>query len=478
MAAQGEQARSGWWDGPCGGREVLAIALPLAISTGSLSLMLFADRMFLLWHSAAEMGAAMPAGTLYWNLVCLPMGIAGYVNTFVAQYHGAGRPDRIGLVTWQGFRIGFYSVPLFLCVIPLTPWIFAAAGHESPIAEHETLYFQVLMFGGGACVMGEAFGAFFTGRGEMRLVMWVNIAASLLNSVLDYLWIFGYCGFPELGIEGAAWGTVVATWFKLAIYWWQMHRPEYLDEFQIIAGRRFNGQLLMRLIYYGSPSGLQYVVECGAFAIITLAMARFGETALAATTLAFNVNMVAFIPMVGVGIAASTLVGQQLTQGRPDLAARATWSAVTLALIYNAVFAVAYVAVPDWFILGHAAGVEAEHFAEIRSLTIVLLRFVAAYCLFDALQLLFAAAIKGAGDTWFVFANTTVVSTLVIGVGCIGSAWGGDLYWWWYVVTAWVCFLGVTYLARFLQGRWRHMRVIEHEEKGDFVPTESVPTGV
>jgi MATE family multidrug resistance protein len=112
--------------------------------------------------------------------------------------------------------------------------------------------------------------------------------------------------------------------------------------------------------------------------------------------------------------------------------------------------------------VGHAAGVDPDEFAAIRSLTVVLLRFVAAYCLFDALQIVFVGAIKGAGDTWFVLGNTTAISLTALVTGWIGSRWfEGGLMWWWFVVTGWVLALGLTNLARFLQGRWKHMRVIE-----------------
>ena len=137
MSSESPAAESGWWSRPCGGREVMRIALPLVISTGSFSIMLFADRMFLLWHSSAEMAAAMPAGTLYWTLMCFPLGVASYANTFVAQYYGAGRNDRIGLITWQSFRIGLYATPLFLCVIPAACAFFGFAGHAAPVLEDE-----------------------------------------------------------------------------------------------------------------------------------------------------------------------------------------------------------------------------------------------------------------------------------------------------------------------------------------------------
>lgn len=77
---------------------MLALALPLVISTASWTVMNFADRMFLLWSSTEAMAAAMPAGMLYFTMVCFPLGVAVYVNTFVAQYEGAGCPERIGAV--------------------------------------------------------------------------------------------------------------------------------------------------------------------------------------------------------------------------------------------------------------------------------------------------------------------------------------------------------------------------------------------
>ena len=118
-----------WWSRRCGGREVLALALPLVISMGSWSLMHFVDRMFLLWHSTPAMAAVMPAGMLSFTVVCFPLGVAMYVNTFVAQYEGARRPERIGAVVWQGMRVGIYAMPLFLATIPLAPAVFRLAGH-------------------------------------------------------------------------------------------------------------------------------------------------------------------------------------------------------------------------------------------------------------------------------------------------------------------------------------------------------------
>lgn len=441
---------------------MFVLALPLIVSTASWTVMNFADRMFLLWHSTAEMAAALPAGMLYFAAICFPLGIAVYVNTFVAQYKGAGQPERIGLVVWQGVWIGLIAAPFYLLTIPLAPLVFSFAQHTPEVAQAETVYYQILMYGAGGAIVAGALSSFFTGRGSTWVVMVIDTLAAILNIVLDYALIFGYWGAPEMGIAGAAWGTVVAQWFRVLLYWWAMELRRYRQEFQIRTGCRWDTQLMKRLLQFGSPNGLQLFVDISAFTVFLLLVGRLGDAAMAATTLAFNVNSVAFVPMLGMGIAVSTIVGQQLGKGRPELAARATWTAFVMAILYMGIMAAMYVAVPDWFMLGHAAGMEAERFVDLRNTTVVLLRFVAAYCLFDAMLIVFVSAIKGAGDTRFV-----LWSQLAVSPPPVLAAWVGITYldlgliYCWIVMTLWICVLGLIYMARFLQGRWRTMRVIE-----------------
>ena len=459
-----DNGTNNWWSRPCGARDVLVLALPLVISTASWTVMNFVDRMLLLWHSTRAMAAAMPAGMLYFSLLCFPLGLATYVNTFVAQYEGAGRHGRIGLAVWQGVRIGLFATPLFLITIPLAPWMFELAGHEPQVAGLEVLYYQVLCFGAGGHVIASAMSCFFTGRGQTRVVMAVDVTSSLLNGLLDYALIFGHWGFPAMGIEGAAWATVAAQWFRMVAYWWLMMRPIYREKYQLVAGRRFDAPLMWRLLRYGGPTGLQMLVEVSAFSLFVLLVGRLGEDAMAATTLAFNVNSVAWVPMLGLGIALSTMVGQQLGHNRPEMAARATWTAFWMAQTYLSVMAVLYVLAPDLFLFGHASGTDPAEFDRLRKVTVVLLRFVAAYSLLDAMNLMFVGALKGAGDTRFILMVSVITSPLPVLASWAGVTYGGwGLIWCWIVLTLWIWALAVIYFVRFLQGRWRQMRVIEPE---------------
>jgi len=114
----GDQEPANWWNCPCGIRELLLLALPLIASTASWSMTSFVDRVFLFWYSQDAMAAALPAGMLFFTLLCFPIGLASYLNTFVAQYDGAGRQRQIGVVIRKGVLWGSLLIPAYLVVIP------------------------------------------------------------------------------------------------------------------------------------------------------------------------------------------------------------------------------------------------------------------------------------------------------------------------------------------------------------------------
>src|SRR5262245_43135469 len=113
-----------WWGRPSGGREVLRVAMPLVISSLSWTIMAFFDRMFLNWVSGEAMDASFTSSVAWFAILSLPLGICAYANTFVAQYDGAGRQDRIGLVIWQAVWIGIALGMLSLVLIPFAPFVF------------------------------------------------------------------------------------------------------------------------------------------------------------------------------------------------------------------------------------------------------------------------------------------------------------------------------------------------------------------
>jgi MATE family multidrug resistance protein len=198
------------WASTGGYREVLVIAVPLILSTSAWSVQHFVDRMFLSWYSPETLAASMPAGILFFTLMSLFIGTASYVSTFVAQYYGAERYQRIGPALWQGIYISLLGGLLLLCLIPFAQPIFGLVGHDPAVQHHEVVYFRILCIGGFPVIASAAISGFFAGRGRPWPVMWVNTLSTAVNLIMDYALIFGAWGFPELGIKGAGIATVLA----------------------------------------------------------------------------------------------------------------------------------------------------------------------------------------------------------------------------------------------------------------------------
>ncbi len=455
-----------WWNQPSGARELVTLSLPLIVSMISWTIMTFTDRLFLTQHHPASLAAAMPAAMGFWLVICLPLGICQYVNTFVAQYFGANRPEQIGRAVWQGIWLAIMATPLVIATIPFAPSVFAwLADAKNPgaweIVRQETAYYQILCWAAPAMLLSAAWSSFYTGRGLTRVVMIVDFSAAAANVVLDYLWIFGYGGFPEWGIHGAAWATVISLWLRPAAYAILFLGAGNRREFGTGRGCRWDGELFRRLVRFGFPSGLQMALEVTGCTVFLFLVQRLGTVELAATNLAFSVSQLAFMPVWGISMGVNIMVGQQLGKNRDDLAARAAWTGLGVAELYMVAISLLFVAVPGWFLFGFDSKADPETSAQVRSLTALLLIYVAAYNMFDALQMVFICALRGAGDTFFIMLVSVVMAAALAG-GAYAANWiGGGVHAIWLVATVWICLLGVIYVARFLHGKWRAMRVIE-----------------
>lgn len=453
-----------WWRGEGGYREVLALAWPLFLSYGSATILQFIDRMFLTWYSPEGMAATAPSGMLAFTIQALFLGLVGYAATFVAQYTGAGRPRQAVAAVWQAVYLAVLASLLILPLGAVGGTIFRWAGHDPALQPLERAFFAIFVYGAFPFIASSALSAYFIGLGQTRVVLWVNVTAAAVNIALDYLLIFGHWGAPELGVPGAALASVCAQSVALvilAVAFWRAARPYYPE-----GAWRLDRALTARLLRYGSASGLQFMLDILAWTVFLMLVGRLGAVPLGATNIAFQLNSIAFFPVLGIALAASTLVGQYLGRNLPALADRAVWSGLHLGLYFTLVLAVLYLAIPHWLTAPFALRASAA-FTPVRAETIVILRFVAAYCLFDVGNLVFAAALKGAGDTVFVmFLSTGIMATVMLVptlLWCVQPG-GPGIYGAWAFLTAAVCLLSLAFLTRYLRGHWREMRVIERHE--------------
>ncbi len=454
--------RRGVWPTRASTLQVLRLAWPLVVTNSAWTLQIVLDRVFLSRSSIEAVGAGLSAVMIFWTALTLFQWTVNYATTFVAQYTGAGQPRHIGPVVgqalWLAVLVGLGFVPLALLAGPVV----ALAGHEPGLQQMEVVYFRCLCFSALPILIATAAGSFFAGRGDSLTVLLLNVVGLVVNAGCAWVLIFGQLGFEPLGIAGAGWATVAGTSISALVGLALLLRPRHIRDFGNLVGWAPDRALLGRLVRFGLPQGVGALFETVGFAAFLIFVGRLGAWDLAASSIACTLNLLCFYPMMGVAQAVEVLVGQRLGEDQPRLAERAAWSGLVLSVAFTAVVAAAYVLVPHLLALPFRTEDDPAGWAEVEARVVLLLQFVAVYCLFDSMNLVFAFGLRGAGDTRFVMLLAMVVSwPLLVAPAWASWYFGWGLYWAWGFASAYVFVMSCLLLARFRQGKWREMRVIE-----------------
>lgn len=451
------------WPEEAGYRQLLKIAFPLILSSGSTSILLFIDRMLLSWYSNEAIAAALPAGIVNWTLLCPFFGLAMYTSTFVAQYTGAKRNERVGATFWQGVylcSIGAIVLPLFA---PFTETFFALVGHAPRVQEMEASYLKILNYCALFFLVNAVCSSFYSGRGKAWTIVWINILLTVLNTVFDYALIFGNWGFPEYGIEGAGYATFLSSGIVVVIYFYLILRPKNEAAYATRSAWKFDLELSKRMLRYGFPAGMHFFLDVIGFTIFTLLVGRLGILDIAANNIAQQIHLLGLLPLVGLGIANTIVVGQYQGAGKSDLAEKATYSSMHLAFFYNLAVSFTYLVFPYLFIAPFFLAREVPPSGELIELITDLLKLVAFFTFFESIVILSSGTLKGSGDTSFVMRTLAITSVTLVIIPTIVVVEILELP----LLSAWavltinlICLSGI-FFARVRSGKWKKNRVIE-----------------
>jgi len=439
------------------------MAVPMILAMTGQTLMHFLDGIFLARYSNEAIAAAGPAGMTSWLLISLFNGAAAFTSTFVAQYKGAGRTDHIGSSVWQGIYFGIITgaaIALFGTFFGYK--IFALSRHDPAIVPLESTFFIINCWAAPLSIISSAISGFFSGRGDMKRLMAIQVAGQAVNGVLAYGMIFGRFGFSEGGIAGAATASLIAQGFVCLTLLAAMFHADRQGKFGVWAGRRFNHDLFVRFFRFDVPNGFRFFFEMLAWTVFLLFVGRIGEMDIAATNIAWRINMFAFFPMIGLSIAVQTIVGQAQGMDRPDISAKCGWRGLIMTQIWMIVFGLLFIIFPEPLVsLFREDGQASATMMQTLDLTKILLRYVAVYCLLDGISIVTVGALQGAGDTrWTMVASVIMHGGFIIVMALMDYMHAG-LHAFWAVAPGFAMLIALVWLSRFISGKWKTMRVIE-----------------
>ena len=448
--------------------EVFRIALPLILSNSCHAVNMFVDRLMLARHSQEAVAAAFTGGLTNFTIACVFVGTIGYTGTFVAQYEGARRRERIGSAVWSGIWLALAGALLLGTGVFWAEPLFALFRHEPAVARQEVVYFSILCKGACVFLLNNALSCFWTGRGKTTLVLAVSAVITLFNLPLNRIMIFGKCGCPELGAAGAAWGTVLAAGVGCILY--------FIAFFSSSAERHFRTRhpvfdfpLLRRMIRFGLPAGLHLALDLFAFNTFSLLLGSYGVAVHEASSITFGINNIAFCPMVGIGMTAAILVGQAIGAENIPLARKSVRNCVVIVEFYSLMMCALFIFCQPLMLGPFTRPGDAAQ-AETLRIAGSMLRFISAYLVFDGFNLTFSTALRGAGDTRFPMWVMSTVGVFGFALPCL-LLFLFKRPWWtlWIALNTEILLLCLIFSWRYRQGKWTRMRVIElganHEEE-------------
>lgn len=442
--------------GAGGAAELLKIAAPLIVSYACDTIMLFTDRLFLSRLSGAHMSAAMAGGLSAFMCSTFFVGLIGYTTAMVAQRFGAEKKHFCSMITTQGVIVAFLAVPILLTMIPLVKFLFVESGLDPEQLKLQSGYFGILMLGSVVPLLRSSLGNFFSGIGRTRLVMLAAIVSMITNVGLNYVLIFGKFGLPALGINGAAYGTIIAGTIGVVVLFFSYMQKHNRAEFHVAQSFVLHRSLMKELWRLGSPSGVELFLNLMAFTLMITMFHGQGIVVASAVTITFNWDMVAFIPLLGVNVGVTTLVGRYV--GKKDLitANKAMKSGLLLASAYVLGLMVLFAAIPGPLVELFRPVKNSHLWQDIRPMAISMVQLISVYLFADALTIVFSGALRGAGDTfWTMVLSVMIHWALALLTFVFFHVFNQDAYSTWVGVIVIFCLLASAYMLRYYKGDWQ-----------------------
>lgn len=426
----------------------------MVVSQGAYALMMFADRFFLSRISSTHVAASLGGGVSFWVCLIFFNGLAAYANALVAQYFGRREFDRCPQVVTQGVLIAICAQPLLWLLAWQMADVFEWMGHAPDLAALERPYFLTMIFGALAFLVKTVLASYFSGIGRTRVVMIADLIGVAMNVPLSYALIFGRWGMPELGITGAALGTVAASFLTILIYLMFYLNPVHATRFSVRASLVFSAPILRRYLRLGLPSAFELLVAMGTFNLFLLLFQSYGVAAGAAMAIVFNWDMLSFVPLMGLNIAIMSLTGRAVGAGDISRANEVISAGFFLAVSYAGTLAVIFIIFRETLI--NVFATPGADFSAVLAIGAPMMIGMGTYLIADGLILVSSGVLRGAGDTRWLMTTSMIVHVLMLLaqlVAIVHLALPPLVSWWVFVTT--LLINAAIYLHRVLGVRWR-----------------------
>ena len=327
-------------------------------------------------------------------IIALGSGFAVAGSVLVAQNFGARNFKMVNHIATQALVLEI-GLALVLTVVAhfASPYILHLLGAGPDIFDQANAFQRVSFWGLTFSFGFFMFQALMRGVGEVKIPLYINIATLALNFALDPLFIYGWGPVPGLGVAGSAAATVITQAISLAVGLVVLLRGKSGIKL-ILKGYRPDWPLLGRTVKLGGPSSIDLSARALGLSMLTTLAAGFGTTVLATYGIGSRIIALGIIPALGISMACSTLVAQNIGARNMPRAVRTANYAIGVSfaglLVVGAAIWLAAPLLVRFFLRGNET---------VSANAVGFIRIAAMSLCFTGVQQTVSGAFRGAGNT-------------------------------------------------------------------------------
>lgn len=374
-------------------KRLLKLAMPLVLTQAGQTMVQLIDNAMVGRVGTTELAAASFANSIYIIIMLFGLGVFMGVTPLVGHARGAEDATRVASIMKNGFALsGILLVGITAISLALV-WAMPHMGQPVEVVELAIPYYRILVFSTIPFLLFSLLKQVGEGLGNTILAMIATIAANLVNIGLNYVLIYGKLGFPQLGLMGAGYATLIARIIMPFILYAGFMRIQNTREyFKLMRTVQVTWAEVKYIFSVGLPIAGQLVMEVSAFALSSVMMGWMGAVALASHQVALGLASFTFMIANGVAMATTIRVSYQLGTRNFESMERVSYSAVHLVVAYMGLCGLAFL------ILRHQLPYIFTNDPLVIAQAASLLMVAALFQLFDGLQVVCLGILRGFAD--------------------------------------------------------------------------------
>ncbi|RYH72459.1 MATE family efflux transporter [Flavobacteriaceae bacterium 144Ye] len=378
------------------------LAAPVMLGMLGHTFVSFIDNIMVGQLGTAELAAVSLGNSFMFIAMSLGIGFSTAITPLVAEADGANDFKNGKSAFKHGlFLCTILGISLFLMVFFAKPLLYFMK-QPVEVVELAIPYLDLVAFSLIPLVVFQAFKQFSDGLSMTRYPMYATLIGNIINVVFNYLLIFGKFGFPELGIVGAAYGTLISRFVMVAFIWILLSKKEKSKAF--VTNIKFfvlDKLMLNKLINLGIPSAMQMFFEVAIFTAAIWLSGLLGKNPQAANQIALNLSSMTFMVAMGLSVAAMVRVGNQKGLNNFLELRRIAISIFLLATILAICFGICFFLFHNYLpklYVDYDDAVNLVDNTEVVSIASTLLIAAAIFQISDSVQVVVLGALRGLQD--------------------------------------------------------------------------------